>query len=676
MKRWPAVLARQGLAAGAVASRALTRFAPRPGSSYRGVFDSANSIRRKHHHPMSEAHPTRPVANYHSKKDTLTVCGGVAWRERVLGPKIVGIAARLVHAVADGRAFGVAVLVEGLEIRDHAVLGLVAEPASDVDLPRRSFLALLLDRSRHARERRDLREEVDEDVGEALLLILLVDDLLPVLAQDRLARVREDSGVPPDLVRLGRERRVHLRELVVRDDSLEPFVGVLGEDAALREWALQRALDLLQRVAELLHAREGQEEPQNLVRALEDHVDAAVAERPAVRVLVHEAVAAGDLEAVVDVLPEHLGAEDLAAGALERVVADALVHEPGRQVDHRFQGVRGRRHARDLVADHLEVGDAGLELLALRRVADRELEHHLRSADRARAEGRAARVQRLHGDLEAVALFPDEVRGRDAAVLEDDLAGRRRAEPELLLFRSARKAGQRAVLVRNDGEARDLFVLVLLGRLGRDAREDREESREAAVGDPLLRAVQDVLVRGGVVDRGRPERARVRARFRFREAESRDHLSAREIGQPLLLLLVVSEEEKGLEADGLVGPDDDRRGGVERRDRLGHPAVRRRREAAAAVFLRNRHAEDAEISHGLHGFAREEVRGVDLLGVQMSRVELRVGVRERRHGLLHVLRDLRERKDEIFRDVALEKTLQEGFDLDGFGLRERFFFGG
>src|SRR5664279_1541398 len=46
---------------------------------------------------------------------------------------------------------------------------------------------------------------------------------------------------------------------------------------------------------------------------------------------------------------------------LERVVADALVHEAGRQVDHRLQGVRGRRHPRDLVADHLEVGDAGLE---------------------------------------------------------------------------------------------------------------------------------------------------------------------------------------------------------------------------------------------------------------------------------------------------------------------------
>src|SRR5450830_1687993 len=384
-------------------------------------------------------------------------------RRTDLSPEVVRIAARLVHAVADRGALGVAVLLETLEVRDHAVPGLAAEPARDLDLPRVFLLAFLRDRSRHARERRDLGKEVDEDVGEALLLVLAVDDLLPVPSQDRLARVREDPGVPPDLVRLGGKGRMHLRELVVRDDALEAFVGVLGEDAALRERALQRALDLLQRIAELLHAREGEGEPQDFVRTLEDHVDAAVTKRAAVWVFVHESVAAGDLKAVVDVLPEHLGAEHLAARALERIVADALVHETGRQVDHRLQGVRRRRHARDLVTDHLEVGDAGLELPALRRVVDGELEHHLRAADRASAERRAARVERLEGDLEAVAPLADEVRGGDAAVLEDDLTGRGGAEAELLLLGAARKAGQGAVLVRDDGEAGDLLVLFPLG---------------------------------------------------------------------------------------------------------------------------------------------------------------------------------------------------------------------
>src|ERR1035441_6858514 len=114
----------------------------------------------------------------------------------VLSPEIVRIAARFVDAVADRGALGVAVLVERFEVRDHAVPGLGAEPLRDLDLPCGFLLAFLRDRSRHARQRRDLGVEVYEDVGEALLLVLLVDDLLPVLAQDRLARIREDSSVP------------------------------------------------------------------------------------------------------------------------------------------------------------------------------------------------------------------------------------------------------------------------------------------------------------------------------------------------------------------------------------------------------------------------------------------------------------------------------------------------
>src|ERR1017187_6916973 len=174
----------------------------------------------------------------------------VSMNEGLLGPEIVRILACLVDAVADGRAVGVAVLVERLEVRDHAVSGLGAEPARDLDLPRRLLLALLRNGGRDARERRDLGVEVDEDIGETLLLILLVDDLLPVLSQDRLARVREDSGVPPDLVGLRSERGGHLGEPVVRDDSFQPLVRVLGQDSALRERAPERALDLLQRSEE------------------------------------------------------------------------------------------------------------------------------------------------------------------------------------------------------------------------------------------------------------------------------------------------------------------------------------------------------------------------------------------------------------------------------------------
>src|SRR5471032_337927 len=52
---------------------------------------------------------------------SFTVRAGAPRRARTSRPEIVRIAARLVDAVADGRAVGIAVLVERLEVRDHAV---------------------------------------------------------------------------------------------------------------------------------------------------------------------------------------------------------------------------------------------------------------------------------------------------------------------------------------------------------------------------------------------------------------------------------------------------------------------------------------------------------------------------------------------------------------------------
>src|SRR5512140_3798540 len=105
-------------------------------------------------------------------------------KRAVSRPEVVGIAAALVDPVADLRAVRVAVPVERLEVPDHPVPGLVAEPPGDLDLARRLLLALLRDGRGHAGERRDLRIEVDEDVRETLLLVLLVDHLLAVLAQE------------------------------------------------------------------------------------------------------------------------------------------------------------------------------------------------------------------------------------------------------------------------------------------------------------------------------------------------------------------------------------------------------------------------------------------------------------------------------------------------------------
>ena len=101
--------------------------------------------------------------------------------------------------------------------------------------------------------------------------------------------------------------------------------------------------------------------------------------------------------------PDGLGAEDLAARALERVVLEPAVDQPGRQVHHRLERVRRDDHPGELGPDHLEVGDPRPELLALRRVEGGLADHALGAADAAGAERRAAGVQDLDRDPEALA---------------------------------------------------------------------------------------------------------------------------------------------------------------------------------------------------------------------------------------------------------------------------------
>ncbi len=66
----------------------------------------------------------------------------------------------------------------------------------------------------------------------------------------------------------------------------------------------------------------GHDQPVDLVGALEDPVDARVAEEPLGGILLDEAVAAVDLHALVGAVVEHLGAEDLDDRRLDRELLD------------------------------------------------------------------------------------------------------------------------------------------------------------------------------------------------------------------------------------------------------------------------------------------------------------------------------------------------------------------
>jgi hypothetical protein len=72
------------------------------------------------------------------------------------------------------------------------------------------------------------------------------------------------------------------------------------------------------------------------------------------------------------------------------------------------------------------------------RAYSTERSRHADHAARAGRDGEAALVERVHRDLEALALFADQVLGGNLDVLEEELAGRAGPDAELVLVSRAR----------------------------------------------------------------------------------------------------------------------------------------------------------------------------------------------------------------------------------------------
>ena len=120
-----------------------------------------------------------------------------------------------------------------------------------------------------------------------------------------------------------------------------------------------------------------------------------------------------------------------------------LLLEPRGAVREQARGVDLGRHVGELPLDRLEVADPAPELLALLRVRARDVERGLRDAERLRGDPDAPAVERRHRDAEAATLLVQQPIALDVRVLDREIRGRRRVEPELLLL--ARHAHVRCV---------------------------------------------------------------------------------------------------------------------------------------------------------------------------------------------------------------------------------------
>ena len=130
----------------------------------------------------------------------------------------------------------------------------------------------------------------------------------------------------------------------------------------------------------------------------------------------------------------------------------------------------------------------------------------------------------------------------------------------------------------------------------------RVDGRLAAVGDPLLGAVEDVGVPVGL--RGRLDGRRVTARARLGEPEGGQYLPGSQAREVFLLLLVAAEQDDrdGAEARRRIGEGD---AAAHLRKLLHHEAHLEHAAAQAIVFGRNKDAEEIGLGQRLYDFPGE-----------------------------------------------------------------------
>ena len=152
-------------------------------------------------------------------------------------------------------------------------------------------------------------------------------------------------------------------------------------------------------------------------------------------------------------------------------------------------------------------------------------------------------VQHVEGDLVPLADLAQHVLHGNLRILEDERGRGGALDPHLLLLGAGGDAGEGAL----HEERREVLAV--------DLGEDGVEVGEAAVGDELLRAVQDVVfaVRGQRGDRAASQR--VAAGFGLGEAVGGDPLGGDDLGEVLLLLLLRPVINQRQRPDPGVGGD-------------------------------------------------------------------------------------------------------------------------
>ena len=200
-------------------------------------------------------------------------------------------------------------------------------------------------------------------------------------------------------------------------------------------------------------------------------------------------------------------------------------------------------------------------------------------------------------------------------ILERKLALRHAAQAHRLL---APHDPQALGLVTHREEAADAEIAP---GLVEHAREDQMQPRDAAAGDPVLAAVDDVAVARSVG--ARRHRQGVRARVGLGDAD-RGLVAGEHQRRGELLLLVAAIGHHGRDRAHVGLDRDARRDGAALRHLLDDQHRVEERAALPAVRRGNRHADEARLGQRLH-----DVPGILLARVDLGGARMYDGPRER-----------------------------------------------
>ena len=248
------------------------------------------------------------------------------------------------------------------------------------------------------------------------------------------------------------------------------------------------------------------------------------------RVFLEIAVAAEQLQRIVDHVRSAIGGKPLGHGGEARFVGRVVGNLGGGEIEKGTRRFQLGRHVGEHELGVLEIGDLLAELLPLLGVFDRFVEAALRTAQGTGADIEATAVEPHHRKAEAFAFVAHPIFDRHARILEDHLRSGRSVPAELLFRLTEADAGR--VLV--DDKAGDTLGLVLAG-----ADHGDIDVVKAGARNELLGAVEDVMVT--VPHSAGLEARRIRSAARFGEGIACDLVHGDEVGKVLVLHVLAAE---------------------------------------------------------------------------------------------------------------------------------------